>query len=194
MKGNPYTVLLDTELRGEPVTTDFTVNSDRARVYGIEIAFDQQFTFLPAPLDGFGITANTTLSQSRVDLGNGLLEGAEIPLFDQVGETANIGLYYDKHGLRARASVLYRSGSLLAIDQADIDSGDTGLSLSRYRANSVVFDFTASYQITPRWQVYTEFQNLLNEPNRAYNGDKSLRLDFNEFSDWVGYAGVRWSL
>jgi outer membrane receptor protein involved in Fe transport len=61
-------------------------------------------------------------------------------------------------------------------------------------AGSTTLDLTASYRFAKQWTVYGEFQNLLNTPGRAYDGNESLRLDYNEYTDWSAQVGVRWNL
>ena len=41
-------------------------NGTEATLKGVEFAIQKPFTFLPSPLDGFGINANLTLSESSL--------------------------------------------------------------------------------------------------------------------------------
>jgi TonB-dependent receptor len=168
-------------------------NADSAWVRGIEIAYDQQFTFLPAPFDGFGAFANYTFVDSEVDTGLPEFAGVDLPLFNQVENTVNLGLFYNKHDLRVRTALIYRSGSLIDI-QTDQLSGNYDPALSRYASDSLTLDLTASYRFATNWTVFAEFQNLLNEPGRAYDGNEALRLDYDEYTDWSANFGLRWNL
>jgi TonB-dependent receptor len=169
-----------------------SLNAKSAWVRGFEVGYDQQLVFLPAPLDGLGMFANYTFADSEVDTGVPQYANTTLPLFNQVKHTINAGLFYEKSGFRARASVLYRSESLLGL-AIDEDFRDYDPNLSRYQAPSTTLDLTASYRLTKNWQVFTEFQNVLDTPGRAYNGNKS-RLDYNEVTDWSASVGLRWSL
>jgi TonB-dependent receptor len=168
-------------------------NAESAWVRGFEVAYDQQFTFLPAPFDAFGAFANYTFADSEVDTGLPEFDGVDLPLFNQVENTVNFGLFYNKHDLLVRTALIYRSGSLIDI-QTDQLSGDYDPRLSRYMDESLTLDVTASYRFAKNWTVFVEFQNLLNEPGRAYNGNEALRLDYNEYTDWSANLGLRWSL
>jgi TonB-dependent receptor len=167
-------------------------NAKSAQVRGIELSYDQVFTFLPAPLDGFGFTANYTFADSEVDTGLAQFARADLPLFNQVRDTVNAGFFFDKYGFRARASLLYRSASLLGLS-IDEDFRDYDLNLSRFQAASTSLDVTASYRFRKNWTIFGEVQNVLNTPGRAYNGNKT-RFDYNEYTDWNAQIGLRWSL
>ena len=103
----------------------------------------------------------------------------QLPLFDQVPHTINASVFYDKSGLRVRASLLRRTETFFSVDT-------TNFALSRYQAPSTTLDLTASYRFLRHWTVFTEFSNVLNTPVRAYNGKENLRLDYSEYSDWSG--------
>jgi TonB-dependent receptor len=161
-------------------------NAESAYVRGIELSYDQQFTFLPAPFDGVGMTVNYTYADSEVDIGFPVAGQSKFPLFDQVENSANFSLFYAKHDLNLRASLNYRDDTLFSIDANDAR-------LSRYQAESLVMDLTASYRFAANWTASIEFSNLLNEPNRAYNGSES-RFDYNEYTDWSGTFRISWNL
>jgi TonB-dependent receptor len=163
-------------------------NAEGGYVKGIELGYEQQFKFLPSPFDGFGITANWTYADSSVKTGYAAVP--EIQLFDQVKNTVNAGIFYDKAKFRARLSWLYRSKTIPADYGINPDHPEIG----RVIAGSTTLDFTASYRFAEQWTVYIELQNLLNTPGRAYDGNEALRLDYNEYTNWSGQVGVRWSL
>ncbi|MBI5689520.1 MAG: TonB-dependent receptor [Verrucomicrobia bacterium] len=163
-------------------------NARGGRLTGVELAIDYPLRFLPAPWDGLGITCNYTYSDSELDTGLPQLTGRKIPLFDQMKNTLNAGLYYEKHGLRLRASAHQRSRTVFEL------ATDNPYALARFESPSTELDLTASYRFLRRWTVFAEVQNALGVPRHGYNGDKSLRLDFNEYADWTATVGVRWNL
>jgi len=177
-----------TVISGDTYDLDEPRNAEGGHVQGIELGYEQQFKFLPAPFDGFGITANWTYADSSVKTGYATVP--DIQLFDQVKNTVNAGIFYDKAKFRARLSWLYRSKTIPADYGINPDHPEIG----RVIAGSTTLDFTASYRFAEQWTVYMELQNLLNTPGRAYDGNKDLRLDYNEYTDWSGQVGVRWSL
>ncbi len=188
MKNNVYTER--TTIATPGATLGYTQtrprNAKSAKVSGIELGFEQQFTRLPAPLDGLGVGVNYTYTDSEIDLGFPVAGVTKVPLFDQVPHTVNASLFYDKSGLRLRASWLHRTETFFSVDT-------TTFALSRYQAPSTTLDLTVSYKFLRHWTVFAEFANVLNTPVRAYNGKESLRLDYREYSDWSGNFGIRWN-
>ena len=169
-----------------------SLNAKDAWVRGFELSYDHVFTFLPEPLNGFGVFANYTYADSEVDTGLAQFANVDLPLFNQVRDTVNAGVFYERGGFRARVALLYRSASLLGLS-VDEDFRDYDPSLSRYLDSSTTLDLTASYRFRRNWTVFAEVKNLLNEPGRAYDGTKA-RLDYNEYTDWSGELGLRWNL
>ncbi len=169
-----------------------SLNAKDAWVRGFEISYDQVLTFLPEPLNGFGVFANYTYADSEVDTGLAQFARVNLPLFNQVRDTVNAGVFYEKGGFRARAALLYRSASLLGLS-IDEDFRDYDPALSRYLDSSMTLDLTASYRFRRNWTVFAEMQNVLNEPGRAYDGTKA-RFDYREYTDWTAQFGLRWNL
>jgi len=163
-------------------------NARGGRLTGLELAYDQPLRFLPAPFDGLGVAFNYTRTDSKLDTGLPQLAGVKIPLFDQMKNTVNASLYYEKGPLRLRASAHQRSRTVFDL------ATNNPYALARFESPSTELDLTASYRFWRQWRVYAEVQNALGEPRHGYNGDKSLRLDYNEYSDWAATLGVRWNL
>ena len=44
------------------------INGDKAKIWGLELSYQQALRFLPSPLDGFGVYSNYTYAKSRADL------------------------------------------------------------------------------------------------------------------------------
>ncbi len=188
-KNNVYRSTQRELFEGEP-NTQITQerNARGGKLTGVEFAFDQPLRFLPAPFDGLGITVNLTRTDSSLDTGLPRLAGIKIPLFDQMKETVNASLYYEKNGLRLRAAAHRRSRTVFDL------ATDNLYALARTESPSTELDLTASYKFLRRWTIYTEVQNALSAPRHGYNGDSNLRLDYNEYSDWAATIGVRWNL
>ncbi len=167
-------------------------NADGAWVRGFELGYEQQFTFLPAPFDGFGAFVNYTYADSEVDTGLAQFANVDLPLFNQVENTLNAGFFYEKGGFRSRIALLYRSESLTELS-FDPTTNDYDPNLSRFIAPSTTLDLTASYKFYKNWQIFTEFSNVLDEPGRGFDGT-TARIDYNEVTDWSATVGLRWSL
>ncbi|MBL9194303.1 MAG: TonB-dependent receptor [Opitutaceae bacterium] len=188
IKNSVYRSTQSEIFENEPARVTQPRNAKGGTLTGVELAFDSQLKFLPAPLDGLGVTLNYTYTHSELDSGLPALAGVDLPLFDQVGDTINASLYYEKGPARLRLSLHHRGEVLFDL------ATDNVLALARYEAPSTTLDFTASYRFWRNWTVYTEFSNLTNEPSHGYNGSESLRLDYNEFTGWSAVLGVRWNL
>lgn len=163
-------------------------NARGGRVTGVELAIDSRFKFLPAPFDGLGATLNYTHTSSSLDSGLPALAGVKLPLLDQVADTFNASLRFERGRIRLRAALHHRSSTLFEL------ATDNPVALARYEAPSTTIDFTGSYKLNRGFSVYFELANLTNEPSWGYNGDKNLRLDYSEYTDWNGVVGVRWNL
>jgi TonB-dependent receptor len=187
-KNNVYRSTQNEIFEGELNRITEPRNARGGEVTGVEFAFDQRLTFLPAPFDGFGITLNYTNTDSELDSGLPALAGIKMPLFDQVSESFNASLRYERGRFRSRLSLHHRGDTLFDL------ATDAAIAVGRYEAPSTTLDFTASYRLNRGFSVFIEFANLTNEPSWGYNGDKNIRLDYNEYSDWSGVFGVRWNL
>ncbi len=188
-KNNVYRSTQRELFEGEPNTQVTQERNARGgKLTGVEFAFDQPLRFLPAPLDGLGVTINVTYTDSSLDTGLPRLAGLKIPLFDQMKETVNASIYYEQHGLRLRAAAHRRSRTVFDL------ATDNLYALARTESPNTELDLTASYKFFRRWTIYAEVQNALSAPRHGYNGDSNLRLDYNEYSDWSATVGLRWSL
>jgi TonB-dependent receptor len=105
-------------------TVTSSTNGDRATLKGIEFAIQKPLTFLPSPLDGFGVNANLTLTDSNLKV-----PGRQVrtPLVGQAKTIASVQLYYEKYGVSARLAYTYRSAYL---------DTDGGLNTSTFVAGS----------------------------------------------------------
>ncbi|MDR3509215.1 MAG: TonB-dependent receptor [Caulobacteraceae bacterium] len=165
-------------------TTYANVSSAYAR--GIEVAYHQQFQWLPKPLDGFGIESNLTLVDSRIreydaaTSATGHDEYGLLPGSSRV--TANLAGFYEAHGVQARISSQYVSKELFSLGGSK--AADT------IQDNRLTVDFAASYDVTSNVRVYFNAKNLTNEPLRFYSGNSSFPGQ-REFYDVTVEGGVK---
>lgn len=154
------------------------VNGGSSLLYGVELNWQQQFTFLPGVLRGLGIFANYTYTESKADLQ--FRDWDELP--GQAANAGNLALTYDLRGLNARLSMNYNGEFLAQVNQAP--------EYDRINAAHKQLDFSASYQFTPQINVFTEWSNLLNEADRMYIGNSSRPRYSYYYGVW-GRLGVR---
>ena len=154
-------------LQGVTFDQTLPVNSSGGYVEGMEVAYTQQFKFLPGFLSGFGVQANLTWAQGITDAdpAAGIKEHA----FENLSKwTANASVFYSAYGANVRLAYNYRSDYLL-------DDNVRGIgTTSAYGDSFYILDFQASYAITSVVTVFAEANNLTRQPEvfsmRVANG------------------------
>jgi TonB-dependent receptor len=156
-------------------------NGGKGRIFGIEAAAQIQLEphidelGLPDWMGGFGITANVTLNDSKVEkpaildnAGLTLVPTRNVPLPGTSNIAYNIGGYYEKYGLSLRLQ--YQKRTTWADGFADnlADAGDT------YWASDDELDFSARYELFKGFEVYFDASNLLNNPGRRYSDPSNI--------------------
>jgi TonB-dependent receptor len=142
-------------------------NADAGSVLGLEVTFQQPFTFLPAPLNGLGLSSNTTVSRSSVEVPG--REEDELPFFGQSDLIYNIEPYFQKAGFEVRLAWHYRSEYL------DNVGGDP--MYDEYEDERRTIDVSASYDVPAsalpsQWTLQAQVRNLTNEPERGYQRER----------------------
>jgi TonB-dependent receptor len=179
----------DYEYKGE-VWDDFTqpVNGGDATIAGVEVAYQQQFVFLPGPLKGIGIYLNYTYTHSKVK--DFEIEGREdeaLPLPGTPQNTFNASLSYEYRNLQFRAS----------LNMADAFRDSEGIGESdfydRWYDNVTYLDLNAAYTIKNRWKVFMEANNLTNQPLRYFQGIDERTMQ-EEYYNVKLTAGIKFDL
>ncbi|HWA10988.1 MAG TPA: TonB-dependent receptor [Opitutaceae bacterium] len=171
---------------GYPLTT--FVNGPNGHISGVELTWQQQLRFLPAPFDGFGLLANATFTDSEAEYGS--RPGEKLPFIGQSKTIGNFGLTYEKHGFFARIAANYRTPRL----REDVALG-TDPTTDRYVDRFLEWDLTASYRFYRGWEIYGEVVDMNNEPFRVYfGGGGPRRVVQREEYGWSGNFGLRWHL
>ncbi len=136
------------------------LNADKAIIKGIEFAAQVQFTFLPSPLDGFGVTANYTIVGGE---GSGLAgRSGDFPLFFQSKRIASGQLTYEKYGITARLAYSRRSKYL--------DLIGASAATDQYTDSNGQLDARIGFAVGPHFEVYLEGGNLNDAPFRRFIG------------------------
>jgi TonB-dependent receptor len=154
------------------------INGGDATLYGFELAWNQELSFLPGFLNGFGIYTNYTHTWADADLGfdrKGFLPG-------QSGDIANVSLSYDKYGFSARISAMYQDKFLQTVGKNE--------DWDEWKDSHFQLDFSATYNLLPWAQIYLEAVNLTNEPVLEYYGipDRPRLL---EYYSWWMQGGIK---
>ena len=175
-----YLQTKDITLDGDDYDEIQKVNGKDAWLYGVEVNWNQQLTFLPGFWNGFGLYANYTWTQSETKANDGRM----LTLPGQSENVANFAVSYEKYGFAGRFSVNYH-GSFLA------EVGGEGKDI--FYDDHVQIDFSASQQVYTGLRAYLEFVNLGDEPLRYYIGETS-RPTMREFYSWWMHVGLKYEL
>jgi TonB-dependent receptor len=171
----------DNELGGE---TRQPRNGDDGRIYGFELAVQQQLRMLPAPFDGLGVYANYTYTDSKTTLPG----GREAQLQGQVPHVVNAALSYEQGPFSGQFSVNYSDQYVLEF------SGDEGTpeeSLEDIFVDThLQLDLSASLRVTQMTSAFLEVVNLTNEPYRTYQGLAERPIQWEFYRSW-GRFGFR---
>ncbi len=140
-----------------------TLNGDNGRLYGLELAWLQNFTFLPGALSGFGFQGNIAFiggSFDTFDRTNASFPGTS-------NRIVNASLFYEKYGLSARVSYQWRSDWVDTL--GGFGAGSTG---DERRAGYANLDVAIRYQVTDGIVLFADATNLTDEIYVAYLGQR----------------------
>ena len=155
--------------------------ADPATLFGFEVNWQQQLSFLPGFLDGFGVYANYTYTKSEADLPG--RKNTTLP--GQAGSTANFALSYQKYGFTAQVSLNYQDKFIFEIGEDD--EHDV------YYKDHIQLDFSANQEIIEGLSAYLQFVNLTNAPLNYYIGKEDRPIQ-REFYSWWLQAGLKLNL
>lgn len=157
-------------------------------IKGVEFNVQSNFSFLPAPFDNFGVTANYTHITSRLSylVGSALATTqtgtattaantyGSAPFLNTSPDTFNATLYYEDSKFSIRFSGAYRTRY---VNKFPLATGTCSVGLTTnagapcnspivadfgYRESTFNLDFASSYAITPWARVSLEARNLTN--------------------------------
>jgi TonB-dependent receptor len=175
------TVLNNTSYNGVPysrVEITQPLNADSGEILGVELQYQQQFTFLPGLLSGLGVQLTATFTDSSLTLPDG--RRSTFP--NQSDYLYGAEIFYQKG--RVEASVAYHNTghALLAIGSPSYND--------QYNDDLRRLDAKLSIAITDGIGVFFEGQNLTDEATRQYQAGRSNWVIQNERYGRTFYAGV----
>lgn len=154
-------VLTDASFGGETydrINFSQTLNADRGDIIGLEAAYQQQFTFLPGLLSGFGVNLNLTLIDATLRMpGRGAIAFPE-----QSSLLWGAQLFYQKGPVEASVAYHHTGRALIA-------AGDEKLT-DQYNDDLRRLDAKVAVDLTRNIRLFAEGQNLTDEPTRQYQG------------------------
>jgi TonB-dependent receptor len=161
-------------------------NVESAEIRGFEVAVQQQLSMLPTPLDGLGIWANYTYTDSEATLPG----GRTARLAGQAAHVFNTALSYEKGGFSGQLSLNYNDPFVLEFGSDVVGAEERGEDI--FMDKHLQLDATTSYRFTPTTSLFLELVNLTNEPFRTYQGE-TVRPRQEEYYERWGRIGVRYT-
>ncbi len=139
-------------------------NGDEGTIDGLEFNVYQPFTFLPSPLDGFGIDANYTKIKSSVTVPT--RPGETFAFFRQPQSIANATLFYEK----------YKFSGRLAWNRSDEQLYSLGSNTLNdiYRVPRQQYDLLLRYKLNEHISFSGAVRNLTREKEQFSYGIKEL--------------------
>jgi TonB-dependent receptor len=143
-------------------------NYSDGEVLGFELGFNQPFTFLPAPLDGFGLQANYTYSDSSFDEDVGD-SGYGFPGSSK--NNFNSILYFEKGDFGVRLSYIYRDAYFRNLPGQGAQAKNA---TPLWSGDDERININASYNINEHFSVFADINNLTEEGRRDFYLEESI--------------------
>jgi TonB-dependent receptor len=169
---------LTDEATGLPVRIDGPVNTNRGRIQGFEAQVSSFFDFLPGALRGFGVQANVTYIDAKIDLPlfcastapqcvpgaiagpNATVVRTRIP--DVSRWTSNLVGMYERGPFTARLSYNHRS----SYPEGALDQRGNYTLQGRGRAGGRL-DWSSNFAVNDNLTFFFDWTNILNTPFRS---------------------------
>jgi TonB-dependent receptor len=155
---------------------------------GLELSASMPLKMLTPALDGFGITASATFSDSSIKIQDPNSNiGTNIPLPGLSKNVSNLTLYYEKNGFETRISQRRRSDFVGEIGNF---ANDRTL---RYVVGESIIDFQIGYNFTEGslkgLGLLLQVNNLGDAAYETYAGTRDKQLEYQKYGRSV-LAGV----
>jgi iron complex outermembrane receptor protein len=157
------------------------MNGDGGNLHGFELAVNVPFSMMTSYLDGFGVSANHSDTQSGIALpavsfATMNVNPAKIPLPGLSRRVSNLRLYYEKAGFQVSWAAKKRSDFL-----GQVSDFQDNAQLTFVKGDTVV-DLQASYEVQSGLlkgvSVYVQANNWNNTPYIEYNGTDSSAVSY----------------
>jgi TonB-dependent receptor len=179
-----------------------SINGPKAHIQGIEVSWEQRFSFLPGLLNGFGVSANYSYTQSGVTFPT-TFDGGRIdnaPLSRQAPNTWNAGFTYDKARFSMRFAASHNDANIAFYNYSHVDAatdkdpilGLRGPGGDVYFYAHTQFDIQGSYRIRKGLRFEASGLNLSNEVFGFYQGSGIYPIQREFYKPTVSF-GFRWT-
>lgn len=151
-----------------------TLNGGDGKLYGVEFAYNQPFTFLPSPFDGFGAQASLTLVDGDFEtIGAAGSAGRKVSFPGTSKRITNLSVFYEKYGFSARVGYQQRTKWL------DDVSSDAASDI--YWGANERIDLSFRYQLVKGFTLYADVVNLTNEAGVRYTSTAATPYEVELF-------------
>jgi TonB-dependent receptor len=181
LEDNVFTFKYDEEIEGNDYEVTQPLNGESADLWGVELAYQNNFTHAKGFWGGFGLYLNYTYVDSEANYP----DRESTRLQGQAEHTGNIALIYEKYGFSGRLSYNFNGKSIFEI------GGEAAEDL--WVDDHEQLDFLGRVQLTKKISLVLELINLTDEPYRVYEGTGD-RPRQEEYYSWWGTLGVRFDL
>jgi TonB-dependent receptor len=172
-----YTYTLQQQIGSSQYLVTQSLNGDAATLYGVELALQNRLSFLPSPLNGIGVYANYTYTDSTAHfpshVGDATLPG-------QSKNVGNLAASFEKGGFDGRISLNFH-GSYL-----DTVGADT--SQDRFYDTNRQLDVTLLQKVARNTRVYLNLLNLNNSLLRYYQAIPARLQQEEHYQRWLEFG------
>lgn len=182
------------------ITVDTFVNANRLDLNGFELAYQQSFSFLPAPWDGLGALASYTHVNSEPFIAAGEVDaqhyyttdGRRLDVNTVPKYSYSLTGYYEKGPLGVRLTYNYKDKNIIEITS-------NGSDLQRWHAGAGYLDGNISYKLNANIELRVDALNLANtlgydyfdDVSGRYGDGKKTRLDYAKYDGRTIKVGIR---
>jgi TonB-dependent receptor len=171
-------------------------NSPGGELKGVEVNYQQPFSFLPGPWDKFGAVLNYTGVKSSVDYFVSAA-GTQVINADliQLSKNAfNATLYYETDRFGVRVSAAYRGPYLTTVPARNmaIPVGSTGDQFAEGTNSTLNIDFASSFNVNENLELTLEALNLTDEYQDQFVDTTANRLSYYHHQGRQYLLGARY--
>ena len=171
------------------------INGPGAHITGVEMNWQQHFTFLPGLLNGMGISANYSYTTSKASFPAAFGRTDQPKLIRQSPNNWNFDTTYDKGPISARMGLTHNDANIFAYNFSDgAPGGIRGPNGDLYLYPHTQVDAEVIYRL-PHFRdfhVIASFLNLTNEVFGFYQGSEIYPVQREYYGTTYSF-GMRWT-
>lgn len=167
-------------------------NGGKAWIGGVEFGITRRFDFLPGFLKYFGTQINATLMDSEMILAknDNNPDGRKVSTPYQAKQLYNLQLFYEKGGFNLRLAYNHKGAYATSFDAKAKNTDMNDIYYGKYNS----LDFSASYKIGNHFTLFSDVNNLLNEPLMYHFGATPNRPKQVEYYGIKANLGIKYNL